>query len=181
MLISQAKLRDVLAGIKGAKFATILTETTPKLKGGKSCPLNGIVKLSRVNVTLNFNYEKAVNRQLEREGKEAEFEAEPRKWGNRLKIDNKSACLVVKDCQHEIKLGELSTIPPSKVYLECKVEKALDSVYVLNGKEVPYEEVKPYFYDSTSRQGTDKEVIVRDYSLSSIREITLDKVVYKVV
>ncbi len=150
-VLNSTQLSEVVSG--GAKPITITTSTTPDLVGGKSCPLSGRVqKVSRVNGFINFNYEKAVNRQLTREEKEAEFEAHPRKWGSRVKG------FVV----HESK-GE------KKVYLEVKVEKSLDHEYYVDGQKVSDDVVTPYLRPkSESRQGTDKEVMVRDYRISNI-------------
>lgn len=153
-VLNATQLAEVVSG--GAKPVTITTTTVPDLVGGKSCPLAGRVqKVSRVNGFLNFNYQNAVNRQLGREDKEQEFEAHPRKWGNRKK----------GFVYYESK-GE------KKVYLEVKVEKSLDHEYYVDGEKVSDDVVKPYLRPSSpSRQGTDKEVIVRDYRISNILKL----------
>lgn len=140
----------MLSDIKGATFATIVTKTDARLlKTGN--PFKGVHKVSRVNVTLGFQYEAAVNRQRTREGSDADFEAKPRQWGEKI-----SPMLV----SHK-----------GKIYLETKVEKSLETKYQdENGQEISSEAVKPFLpgRSGNSRQETEKEILVRDYALDSI-------------
>lgn len=155
--IDKSELISMLASVVGSTFVTIVTETEPKLVGGKSCPLHGVKKRSKVNGTVGFNYTNAVNNQRAREGSEKDFVAEDRKWGMRM---DKTPLVVHKD----------------KYYLEVKVEKTDSPEYTLNGKSIPNEEVKQYIpAKGESRQELDKEIILRDYSLDSIREIKINK------
>jgi len=158
--ITRSSLAAVLATVSGATFATIETRTQVRLK--KTWQGGAVEKESRVNVTLNANYEKSVNRQLGREGKDTDFEAMPRQWGNRVP----HTPLVTHN---------------GKFYLECKVEKSFNSTYYMDGQEIDKAMVEPHFYASSSRQGTDKEIIVRDYSLDSIVRINLNGNSYRVV
>lgn len=150
------ELISVLLNVKGSNFVSIESETEPKLKKGN--PFNGLVKISRINGIINFLYQNSVNNQRLREGKENNFEPLPRKWGQKIQ----GTPLIVNKDQY---------------YLELKVEKS-DSEYIMNGKPVDYESIKPYTYSSKSRQDLDKEVILRDYNLSSIRKISLQGETY---
>ena len=152
--ISQESLLALLSDIKGATFATIVAATDPKLKKTGNT-LGTVRKVSRVNVTLGFQYEAAVNRQRTREGTEADFEAKPRQWGEKI-----SPMLV----GHK-----------GKIYLETKVEKSLGHSYVnAQGKEIPSELVAPFLptRSESSRQETEKEILVRDYALDSILSLS---------
>ena len=151
--ITQATLLSLFAQVKGATFATIITETDPKLKKTGNT-LGPVRKVSRINVCLGFQYENAVNRQLGREGQESDFVTAPRQWGTKV------TPMIV---EHK-----------EKFYLETKVEKSLSSMYIdESGKEIPFELVKPFLpkRSTSSRQGTEKEILVRDYSLNSLKSI----------
>lgn len=151
--INHATLLALLAQIKGATFATIISETTPKLKKTGN-NLGHVRKVSRVNVCLGFQYDNAVNRQLGREGQEGDFVASPRQWG--------------------VKITPMIVEHKERFYLETKVEKSLDTQYIdEDGKEIPFALVKPFLpaKRKSSRQGTEKEILVRDYALDSIKTI----------
>lgn len=151
--INHTTLLSLLAQVKGATFATIIAETVPKLKKTGNT-LGHVRKVSRVNVCLGFQYENAVNRQLGREDQEADFQAAPRQWGTKV------TPMIV---EHK-----------DKFYIETKVEKSLDSQYIdEDGKEIPFALVEPFLpaKRKSTRQGTDKEILVRDYSLDSLKTI----------
>lgn len=152
--ITQAALLALLSDVKGATFATIVASTDPKLlKTGNT--LGPVRKLSRVNVTLGFQYENAVNRQRLREGSEPDFESDPRQWGKKI-----SPMFV----EH---LG--------KIYLETKVEKSLGhSFQDASGKEIDSKLVEPFLpkRSKSTTQETEKEILVRDYALDSILSIS---------
>jgi len=152
--IRQTALVAKLNDIKGATFATLITETNARLKKTGNT-FGDVRKVSRVNVTLGFQYEAAVNRQRTREGSEANFEAAPRQWGERI-----AGTFLV---QHK-----------DRTYLECKVERSISHVYLdSTGKELTDEQVAPFLpAKSSSRQDTEKEILVRDYALDSIRGIS---------
>lgn len=162
-LVTREELRKMLAELKGNTFATIVSETVPKMLKTGNPFINRVKKTSRTNVAIGFNYTNSVNNQLLREGKENDFEALPRKWGERIKgtplVEHKGKC-----------------------YLECKIEKSIDYVYTLDGEEIGIELIQEFLpAKSESRQGTEKEIFVRDYDLESIRQITMKGEVYQVV
>lgn len=148
---TQANLIETLQSIRGATFATLVTETDAKLR--KNNPFGTVRKVSRVNVCLGFQYEAAVNRQRDREGSEPDFQAAPRQWGERQGM-------IVR---HK-----------GRTYLETKVERSLETVYLdASGRQIPVDDLRPYMLarSGSSRQGTDKEIVVRDYALDSIRSL----------
>ncbi len=154
--LTAAALVDLLASVKGATFATLITETDARLRKTGN-PYGQIRKVSRVNVCLGFQYANAVNRQRTREGSEADFVAKPRQWGERL-----PGTMLVK---HE-----------DKLYLETKVEKSLGYAFFdAAGNELTAEQVQPFLpsRSTADRQETAKEIIVRDYSLDSIRSLAM--------
>lgn len=179
-MITYLELEDLdklLDRRKGAQIVTISSQTIPTFVGGKSCPLNGrVTKVSKVNGMVNWNYTNSVNNQRMREespqdkdGNIQGFVAEQRKWGTRL--HNKPYVIHSKDGK-------------GKVYLELKVERSLGHVYFLDGKELTEDEAKnqihPHLRERKEgeRQEVEKPVILRDYSLSNINQITLGGIIY---
>jgi hypothetical protein len=157
--ITQSALIGLLNGIKGATFATLNTRTDAKLKKTGNPFAMPVTKESRVNVTLGFQYEAAVNRQRTREGTEADFEARPRQWGERVP-------------------GTFLVTHKGRTYLETKVERSVETpVYRdANGVELDPEAVKPFLPSrGGNRQGVEREIVVRDFALDSILAIRMKK------
>lgn len=159
------QLCDILAERNGAQICTIETYTKADCVGD----LKGrVTKLSRVNGMVNWNYANAVNKQREREGLDADFVPNARKWGSRVK---KTPFI-----EHTNKQGEY------KRYLEMKVERSLGTDYFVDGLPARSEDVTPSLKSrGESRQGVDKEVIVRDYALENILTITCGGTKYDLV
>ena len=167
--ISQSQLRQIIEETKGATFAQVICVTDPKLKktnnpfyvDGKCV----VVKENVLNVTINFIYANSVNNQRAREGKETTFTPHPRKWG--VRVPNSSLV------EHN-----------GTTYLECRVNNVKSTQYIdtRTGNVVPFEDIQEFLpsKSSSSTQGTSKEIIVRDFKLSSIKQINLNKEQYKV-
>ena len=118
-----------------------------------------MVKRSEVNANLCFDYEKAVNRQRIREGKIADFVAEPRKWG---KYIGKSPVV-----EHK-----------GKLYLNAKINSST-AVYIADGKIVTEAEVYAWMGERHSgRQHVSKKIESRDFSMENIRELRMDGIEY---
>jgi hypothetical protein len=161
--LTRNELIGFLTGIRGATFATLTTETEPKLlKTGNT--LGTVRKVSRVNVCLGFQYEAAVNRQRVREDGTPDFESAPRQWGERIP-------------------GTVLVSHKGKTYLETKVEKSLDHKYLgTNGTVLADELIAPFLpKKGATRQGTEKEIIVRDYDIGSIRHVSCKGEEYVIV
>jgi len=172
-VLTQDGLKEMLANLpRRAAFATFTAETTPRMRkteDGRGTPYNEfhdddgnclVTKRSRVNVTINFNYGNSVNYQREREnGEDHEpFEPEPRQWGERVE-------------------GTPLVEHKGSFYLEAKVENVLETEYIgPNGNVIPREDMEEYLYSSSgsSRQGVEDPVILRDYKLKSIRQISVN-------
>lgn len=154
--ITQTGLLALLNNVRGATFATILTRTDARLKKTGN-PFGPVSKLSRVNVTLGFQYDAAVNRQRAREGNTADFEAAPRQWGERV--------------------SPMIVAHKGKLYLETKVERSLGHSFLQDatGQELPHSLVERFLPTrrKSARQKTEKEILVRDYALDSIQGITV--------
>ena len=162
-IISRERLLLMLLEVRGASFATITTRTDARLKKTGN-PFGYVEKISRVNVTLGFQYANAVNRQRTREETEADFEAMPRQWGER---SAQSPLLI----EHK-----------GKMYLETKIERSLSHEYIAgDGRALTDEEVRPFLpARGASRQDVEKEILVRDYAIDSIIGIAFGGQVYVV-
>lgn len=158
MRVNIQKLREIVSKA-GAFPITIVADTEPKLK--KGCPYK-VRKRSKVNGMAGFIYENAVNRQRIREGKEPDFESEPRKWGIRI--------VRTPLVEHN-----------GNFYLELKVQNS-DCVYLdENGNEISKEEIQPFLRENNfDKQQLDKPVILRDYKLENIKEVHMDGKIYYV-
>lgn len=157
--ITEVRLVEMLRQNKGATIVTIVTRTEPDMRKTGNPFVGRVVKVSRVNGMLGFNYSNSVNRQLEREGEVADFVAQPRKWGNRIE-------------------GTPLVEHKGNYYVEMKVEKSLGHRFewtdgtILDDKAIENMKVFMPIKSSSSSQGTDKEIILRDYKVASIIAIT---------
>ena len=148
-------LINFLRELKGATPATIVMETRPKMNKFGRTPdennekvpnpfLDRIVKRTRMNVFLNTDYENSVNRQLSRENKDADFDAQQRAWGEHI---TKSLIF------HE-----------GHYYLQVKVEKTYSAEYIdtRNGSTISIEDLREFMppIHHSQTQGTDKEIKV---------------------
>lgn len=69
----------LVSNVKSATFAEITYESEDKIP--QKIGLGKVTKVCRGSVQLNYTYENAVNNRIEKEGKEANFEAESLPWG----------------------------------------------------------------------------------------------------
>lgn len=149
--------------MSGAFIVTLETCTVPAMRKAGNPYAGRVVKISRVNGMLNWNYENAVNAQCDREEKDADFEAYPRKWGKRLT----RTPLVAHN---------------GNLYVELKVQRSLECRYeTLDGRPVEADAIAPYLSgNSASRQGVDREIILRDYAVENITAITIDGIRHEI-
>ena len=144
---------------KGASIITLTALTEPDwlpLKETGPNPYRGLVKKrSTVNGMICWQYENAVNRQRVREGKEPDFEALPRQWGQRIH-------------------GTPWVTHKGKLYLELKLQQVLEVEYV----DAETLELVPQAYNwvkrsaGNPRQQLDNEIILRDYTVTNIMSFT---------
>lgn len=165
--VTQAEMAGNLRAQKGATMVTIVSQTDPaRYKKDKG----RFVKQSTVNGVINWNYEKAVNRQQSREGGDATFEAKPRKWGQRIK-------------------GTPLVEHKGHLYLEIKIERVLSTEYFVRRpvdgafQTVTKNEISQYLKPSRSsaaNQGVSKEIILRDYKLENVTIIRMNGIEFSI-
>lgn len=146
--INQAELTEILLGIKGAKFATLVTESEPAMRH-KNNPYEGVIKHSTTNVTLNYNHQNS--------SRKAGITSAPqaRKWGNRM---GSSPIIVSKG---QMYLHGKSNAHSSKVaYFLGETQLNIDQVKELN---------------TFLQHKTPQAVPVVNYKLDNIKEIKINK------
>ena len=152
--ITLIQLQNILAGIRGATPIAISALVDARARVN---PFAAIAKFSVVNGFTGFDYENSVNRQLDREGKDQlTFAAKERSWGQ-----------VVSPALVENK---------GKYYLRLKVEKTRKPLYLTKQTESSHwlitakEKIVSYLPPArhATNQGTDKEIVYRNYSLDNI-------------
>lgn len=164
-IITQTQLAGILANIRGATPAQLLTVTNPVKK---VCPF-AVQKIVQSNVMLNCFYEAGVNRRLEKEGKPAGFEAKPRAWGSHVMDGDRLTPLV----EHK-----------GKLYMVCQFNRVDSVEYRRDGQQVDKAGLADYLPKDRvegENQGLDKALVVRTYGLDSIRSITIDRETFEVV
>lgn len=156
LTVTRAQLVEALRAQTGAaSFCSIIACTIPPMNKTNN-PYHGRCrKIARVNGIINWRYENAVNNQRVREEKAADFEALPRSWGTRLQ-------------------GEPFVQHNEKLYIELKVSASVEHYYETHdGLRLDTATVESYLRERRpqTRQGLEREVILRDYALDSIREL----------
>lgn len=157
-IINQVQFADFLlngfAG-KGAQPVSFLAFVQPKFRKTGN-PFSDIRKLSTVNAFTGADYEKSVNRQLDREGKtQLEFHAAERQWGERI-----SPTLVQNN---------------GKLYLVAQIQKTGEPVYFARSGNGFFQSIAKAAIEQflppvrhAENQGTDKEIVYRNYALENI-------------
>ena len=166
---------DILKDVRGTGFFGIDTETPVLLRGGKANPMLGrVTKLvtgSNVMVFQNKfinGYSALVKRRLVAEGKMADdFKLGPRQWGERVP----ELPLI-----HHTKKGETQPC----WYFEAIFVKAGDVQYLLDGQPIDKDKIQgmPDKPEEGEQGGLDNKVIIRSYSLDSIRTVRANHAVY---
>lgn len=157
-------LIETMAEVSGSSFIGLDTVTTPKLRGGKSNPMQGRVQKhmtgASVMVFQNKNshgYDNMVKRRLEKEGKNPEsFKLSPRKWGERVE----NLPVVVHN---------------GKEYLEVIFLHAGNTSYTLDGQQIERDDIEGLDGKPEGNQGgLDNKVIIRTFAADSITEIRIN-------
>ena len=155
--INSRQLLDLLLSVKSACPVSLITKTQPKMLKKNNPYFNKIWKISKINAMLNANYELGVcNKKLkENPYTWPNFRSMARKWGIHA---NKSL----------IRHG-------NNLYVQVQILKILWSNYYFNNKLIDISILEPFLIKSNlNRQQLDNPIIIRDYALSSIKQINLN-------
>lgn len=168
--ITRSALVDRFLARRGAMPVTFTAETPVHGMRKTGNPYVGATKISTVNgIGGSWNYGTAVNNQRGREEKPMDFVPEPRQWGVRVTHED----------------GALTGLVEHKggYYLEVRVNRSLQHEYRFNNAVIDGALLHPFIREKVegARQEVEKPIIVRDYKVENIRQITMDGEVFDVV
>ena len=164
-IVSRNELKNQIETIKGATFVNFVAETEVRMnKTGN--PYLGATKVSHVTGNLGCNYETVVNNQLNREGKETDFVAQPPK--GKVHTSNKHFLT-------DEKTGEKLYLVVYPVAKSEERKEEQPTMYYFNGEVIDVELLKPFMVKSSKpqSQGTEKPIIYRTYGFNNIRSMRI--------
>ena len=170
IVIDEQELVNMLSSERGATFITFVAETEPKMRKTGN-PFNGrVVKVAKVNGMVNFHYDKAVERRLEKEGKDvADFQRGTSWHEPVIRADG----TLTPFCQHKTK-GDW--------YLRFMLcGNAIESEYrYIDGTIIDTAEIIPWLTKSKpyTNQGTDEPVKILTYKIGGIVRIVMNNTNY---
>lgn len=169
-------LAEILKNFNGYSQFTLVTITEPKctkksrgIKSEKGTPFDQlfkgkIYKTAKRFASLGYDYQKSVNTRLEKEGKEADFNARELSWGHWW--DDSKVVLTHKD-QFYIRITYLNANGAASKYI----------YHYDDGEEITGDLLEILKYDfldkkpERTRQGTDDAVIVNSIKAENIMEM----------
>ncbi len=161
-LITTSQLETLLLGVKSSTFVTITTYTledkmNKNVEGTPNPFYKQLYKRSKVNGTIRFYYDRAVNKKRDKEDKDPDFVALPRSWGEWID----GSPLVISD------KGNVSLVI---------MIKSREHQYEQNGEIIPTEIVDPWLRETQegTRQGLDNPVVYRNFRLDNITNINMN-------
>ena len=167
-VITTTELVEMLKDYKGATFVNVVTATEPKMRKTNNPYFGSVRKLTTQTVMLGADYEKAVNKRLEKEGKDADF---------------------TKEATYCTPIGSSNAIkqhPNGQIYLYCSflTNNKPKSRYVFEGREIEKSLLEPFLSAKSVsvKQGLteENEVIVRNFKIENVVEITLSGTTYTI-
>lgn len=160
--VSLSEVTEKILSRKGATFVSVILETEPKMKKTNNKFYGKVKKISRISGIINFDYETAVNRRLEKEGKEPKFKAQ-QSWHRHIMVDGKPTSILINPRTQER-------------YLKLQVRKQ-ESIYTLNSVPINPAILTEFLYESSSysNQNVGDPVKFITPKLSSIKSIAIDK------
>ncbi len=161
------EIETVLRGIKGCQFITMQVLISAGLR--KTRDIDGkrvkhehgaIMKRQKVQAIVGWNYASRLDRQAEREGKEIDFEVQPRMWGERIA----GTCLV----EHK-----------GAMYVEAAPIHIMQTEYISeHGETIDANDIRDLIdhkaeqkSKSSTQEELANEVFVRDYKLANIETL----------
>lgn len=172
---TQLQLERILMATSRSQFVSLTAVTDPDMRK-RNNPFVGVVrKVSMVVGVICWNYASAVNRQRVREAGSAasttRFESVPRHWGSRIK----GTPLV-----SHVSAGDGQTV----LYLEVKVQSRTVHYFDRDTHcSINRDDLHPFLTSretESNRQGVDRQIVLRDFRLTNIAELTLAGIRYTI-
>jgi len=172
IVVSEKRMIDMLSDIRGAEFITFIARTEPKMRKTGNPFTGRVVKVAKVNGQINFSYERAVLKQLEKEGKSPADFQQGESWHEAV-VRNDGT--LTPFCKHKTN---------GSLYLRFRLIGSIESEYRWANSDTPLtsaevDQLKPFIVVSTySNQGIenpDNVVKFLTYGFSSIKVLTMNK------
>lgn len=144
--INKEELKELLLHVRGTTAVSFISRTEKKLPG-----VGDVIKAANVSGLLGTSYTSSMNRSLAKDGFEADFQAQPRKWGTRI-----SGTPLI---EHK-----------GKTYVETKVQHVHMCYMSLTGELLDVKETEP-----------DSRIVLRDYNLENIKSLNIQGKKYEIV
>lgn len=165
--ITRPELIEILRAWKrGATPLTITSFTEPAHRKTNN-PYDKILKFSVTNGFTGHDYEASVQRQQVREGMDPTFQARERKWGTNI-----NNVLIEKQGKYYIRVRPLRSSSP--VYFTL-IGKTLTRVK----KEKIEMFLSPVYHSQI--QGTEKEILHRDYMVDNLYSVNIAGTRYQII
>ncbi|GAB5444348.1 MAG: hypothetical protein Fues2KO_46970 [Fuerstiella sp.] len=175
--ITQRKLEQMLMATNRCQFISLASITDPDMRK-RNNPYHGSVrKVTFARGVINWQYERTVRRQQVREGQaeslaDADFKAHARQWGSRIKHTPLVSHTAGAD-------GE------QRLYLELKREAFTPHYFDRNTgqrlTDIQLAELDKFLREERpGRQPVAKPVVLRDYRLDRIAELTMSGTRYTI-
>jgi hypothetical protein len=177
--ITQSQLAALLYATSKTQLVSLVSVTEPAMRK-RGNPYATARKVSLITGVVNFSYSRAVNRQRAREyaGRgpsqrpPQRFRALRRSWGKR--IQNTPLVSLEVETEEDTEL---------ELYLEVKCERRHFLFFdPKTRKRIQDEVISPFLrkHERNPRQGLEREVVLRDYRLDHIAELTIAGSQYRI-
>ena len=177
--ITLSDFAQLLMTILGSCFVQVQSITEPKLNKksrstGLPIPFAKVVNCRDLNIQLGYDYEAQVNRNANKEGIEADFEAQEHVWARRIE-----GALA----RHKDYTPDLANLDVTKLYIPYKVMNIREQSFIADGKQIAKDMLLDYLPPVTSydNQPAEKKVSVQYMKLSSVKEFRWNGIQYQIV
>lgn len=169
-VITQQELVDKIRFIDGAQEIEVefVAVTDPRMRKTSKYdrsvrnPYLGAMKMTRNKAYINGRYIDRVNEQLVKEGKKPHFQAQQLPWGDK-EVSN--GCIINHTNGPKLQL--------------IGVEN-LERDFIFENDFISPEQLEPFMPEKkpAKSQGTDEEVVVRTFNVSSIKKLRIGATMY---
>jgi len=165
--VSLEEMIDIFKKIDGksSTFVSLVSNTDARLLK-RNNPFLGTRKISKVFGMLNNEYGKVIDNEFERNNIPNNFEVSERAYGT--KNDEKNGCIL----SHK-----------GKKYLVIDIRKSHKPKYLYENKLIDKAKIESFFPEKKPNiiDGLKKEIVWRNYDMTNLRKVYLNKQIYKIV
>lgn len=186
--VNPQMLQSILWHCRRAQPIGMIARTIPAMRR-KGNPFHlgdgvfDVVRIRQLTGFVCFDYARTVNSQRRREHRDDDFESQGRRWGHRVHAGG----LGPHDERGEFIPRRRTPLVRhgSRWYLDVKRQTVIKTEHrTISGNElIRHDELRPFLKSdgldaARRRQEIDRPVIVRDYMLQNIAQLTLDRTLY---